>query len=375
MAQLSLSNVINVSVSEAQLGVGEYSVNNIGLFSTETAGSSFGTQGYQIYLDPSQVETDFGTDSETFAMANAIFSQQPNVLNGNGYLTVITQGSAETLAAAITRTASLVQYFGILSTNILNGSQALAAAAVVQPLNKMLLVPSFTSSDMSTGSPLQAIVAAGYTQTRPLYYGGGSSLALNFAASYAGLAFSTNFDGNNTTQTMHLKNLVGVAADTTMTQTLLNTAVANGIDTYPSLQGVPKVFTSGANSYFDQVYGQLWLAGALQVAAFNYLAESATKVPQNEEGMNGFKGAIRQVMAQAVTNQFLAPGQWNSSTTFGTQTQFLTNISNFGYYIYSAPVSQQSQADRASRIAPLVQIAGKEAGAIQSADLIVYLNP
>src|SRR6267154_65482 len=101
MAQLALSNVINVSVSQAQLGVGEYSVNNIGLFSIGSPGSSFGIAGFQIYLDPSQVAVDFGSASTEFAMANAIFSQQPNILNGNGYLTIVlyAQGSAETLAA------------------------------------------------------------------------------------------------------------------------------------------------------------------------------------------------------------------------------------------------------------------------------------
>jgi hypothetical protein len=475
--QLPLTNVINISVSTAQTGVGEYNVNNLALFSHDTYGSTFGTLGYAIYLSPQQVATDFGTNSETYSLANQVFSQQPNILAGNGYLVVIpvlpeTQtltfsggtpalgsfslvygsqsvvvtatetagslqaalqalnglsqvqvtnnvnsgspvqltfygvynpltvsttgntletagsgsitiavaisGSHETLAAAITRTEGLVQYFGITTDNtvdVMGSTDVLAAAAVVQPLNKMMLLGGDLVGDISPGGTLDLIRANGYTQTRALYYGGNSDTnALAFVAAYAGRALSTNFDGNNTTETMHLKNLVGVEADNSLTQTLLNEAVAAGADTYPSLQGVAKVFTSGENTFFDSVYNLQWFVGALQVAGFNYLAETQTKIPQTEQGMTGLKGAYRAVCQQGVVNQYLAPGQWNSATTFGNQLDFLSNISNIGYYIYSTPVSQQSQNARAARQAPLIQIAVKESGAVQSSDVIVYVN-
>jgi hypothetical protein len=171
-----------------------------------------------------------------------------------------------------------------------------------------------------------------------------------------------------------LKDLIGVQPDPSMTQTLLNKCIAAGADTYVSLQGVPKVFCSGENSFFDQVYNLQWFVGALQVAGFNFLAQSATKVPQTENGMDGLKAAYRNVCEQAVTNQYSAPGEWNSSTTFGNQSDFLENIQQRGYYIYSQPVAQQSQTAREARQAPLVQIALKEAGAIHSSNVIVFVN-
>lgn len=374
--QLSIANVIEISVSQAQQGIGDYNVNNVAIFTHEPFGSTFGTLGYSIYLDPTQVGVDFGTSSLTYQMANDVFSQQPNILAGNGYLTVIPfTGSSETLDAAIVRTEGLVQYFGIMSTYILGSAEMLAAAAVVQPLNKMLFVASRTSADIAPGGQLDLLRTGSFTQSRGLYYGGSTdALALGMMASYVGRALSTNFNGNNTTQTMHLKDLKGVQPDPSMTQTLLNEALAAGADTYPSLQGVPKVFCSGANQFFDNVYNLEWFVGALQVAGFNYLAESATKIPQTESGMIGLKGAYRAVCQQAVVNQYLAPGSWNSSTTFGNQLDFLNNISNFGYYIFSQPVSQQSQTQRVARQAPLIQIAVKAAGAIQSSDVIVFVN-
>lgn len=472
MSQLSLNNVVNISVSAAQTGAGGYNTSNIGLFTSDPFQMSFGSAGYAIYLDPTQVGIDFGTTSETYKMANSIFSQKPNILAGGGYLAVIpfleaiqtvsfsatgdsggytvNYGAAnhnvtwsdsfsgiqdfftglpglsnvivtgtsngtfsvdfvglygaataititnntmthmsspvtptvtqtrigETLAPAITRTAGLVQYFGILSNQVLGSTDGLAAAAVAQALNKIQFLGSRTEADIEPSGYLDELATGNLTQSRGLYYNGTSTDAgvLLMVSAYAGRALSVNFSGSNTTSTMHLKDLIGVQPDLSITQTLLGKAQAAGADLYVSLQGVAKVFTSGANNYFDQVYNLQWLVGALQIAGFNYLAESSTKIPQTESGMSGLKGAYRAICQQAVTNQYLAPGSWNSSTTFGNQIDFLLNVGQTGYYIYSQPVSQQSQANRAARQAPLVQIAVKEAGAIQESDVVIYVN-
>ena len=44
-----------------------------------------------------------------------------------------------------------------------------------------------------------------------------------------------------------------------------------------------------------------------KLAGFNYLAQSSTKIPQTEAGMDGLKGAYRAVCQQAVANQNPAP--------------------------------------------------------------------
>lgn len=472
--ELSLNNVINISVSQAQAGVGEYNTSNLALFSHEAYDSgSFGSAGYKIYLGSTEVAEDFGTESETYAMAQKIFAQKPNILAGNGYLVIIpfvveqqtlglsgvpasgsftltydgnttaaidwddtaseiqtklralpglemvvvtgslssqsvlikfagvygniplvtvggsglqtsapaaititpTQTVAgETYDQAIVRTASLVQYFGLMATLIFAESEMLAAAATIQTLNKIGFFASSDSADIEPDGMIDLLAQGGFTQSRGLYYGGTDSQALGFMAAYGSRGLSVNFAGSNTTMTMHLKDLSTVLPDPTMTQTLLNKAQAAGADCYVSLQGVAKTFCSNANMFFDQVYNLQWFAGALQVAGFNFLAQSATKVPQTEAGMDGLKGAYRNVCQQAVANQYCAPGEWNSSTTFGNQADFLANIQQAGYYIYSQPISQQSQADREDRKAPIIQIALKEAGAIHSSTVLVYIN-
>lgn len=373
--QLELTNIIDISVSEAGAGAGDYNTSNLAVFTSDSPAVSFGTLGYKIYLSPTDVAVDFGTSSETYKMANAVFSQQPNILAGSGYLVVIPFLTLETLDAAIVRTKDLVQYFGLMVTAIQTSSDMLAAAAVVQALNKIAFFVSKTSADIAPGGMLDLLRTGGFTKSRGLYYGSSTAAeALGMMASYAGRALSTNFSGSNTTETMHLKDLVGVQPDPTITQTLLNQAKAAGADTYISLQGVAKVFCTGANKFFDQVYNLEWFVGALQIAGFNFLAESSTKIPQTENGIDGLKGAYRNVCEQGITNQYGAPGQWNSATTFGNQQDFLQNISQRGYYIFSIPVSKQSQTDRAARKAPLIQIAFKEAGAVHSSSVIVNIN-
>lgn len=372
--ELSIANVITISVAEAQAGLGQYNTSNIAMFTYDTPNPVF-DDGFKIYLEPSEVGDDFGTGSDTYKMALSIFAQQPNILAGGGYLVIIPFELSETLAEAITRTTDLVQYFGIMATQTQNNDDSLDAAAVVQDLNKILFLVNRDESSLDVNATFDLIRQAHYTKTRCLYYGSESdNPALYMMAAYAGRGLSTDFTGSNTTETMHLKDLIGVVADPSMTQTLLNKAQAAGVDVYPSLQGVAKVFCSGANHFFDQVYNLEWFVGALEVAGFNYLAQSSTKIPQTENGMDGLKGAYRSVCEQGITNQYGAPGSWTSPTTFGNQPDFLQNIAQRGYYIFSTPIALQNQADREDRKAPLIQIAFKEAGAIHSSHVIVNIN-
>lgn len=473
MSNLSIENVINISVSQAGQGAGEYNTSNLAIFTEEAFESStFGSDGYKIYLEPSEVATDFGTNSETYRKALAVFSQQPNILAGGGYLTVIPllvesqslsfdavpdsgsfvvsydgddsaainhddtledvqtkiraitgletvvvtgsygdgftiqffgeygdiadvttssntlessstpvvitvaeTSSGETIAEAITRSGELVEYFGLMLTEQLNESELLEVAAVIQPLNKIGFFGSNQSSDLDEDGKFDKVRQANYDKTRCLFYGSSSESDLfKFVASYAGRALSTNFSGANTTQTMHLKDLIGVVADSTMTQTLLNKAQLAGVDVYVSIQGVPKTFTSGANGFFDDVYNLLWFVGGLRIAGFNVLAQTGTKIAQTENGVDSLKSSYRRICEQAVTNQFLAAGSWNSPNTFGIQEDFFENIRQRGYYIFSTPVALQPVADREARKAPLIQIAAKYAGSVHSSNVVVNIN-
>ena len=306
----------------------------------------------------------------------------------NGAAAVVVEGKAEeqgtrpeTLSEAITRMAGELYFEGILTTRTLEDEEAIAASALVQSMqNRIFPLPASTTTALAAGSGLFAKIQNN-DRTKGLLYTKGASpqeAASNsrlFAAAYLSRGFAVNYNGSNTTITMNLKDLIGIEADTNISETILNQCAQLGVDCFPSIEGLPKVVSNRQGTmYFDQVTNLIWFVNAIQTAVFNTLATTQTKIPQTEAGMEIISKAIRSVCNQAVTNGYIAPGTWNSADTFGNQSDFFRNINEFGYYIYHQPISEQSQTERESRISPLVQIAAKESGAIHSASIIITIE-
>lgn len=280
--------------------------------------------------------------------------------------------SGETVLACQARTSGLVGYVPIMTTLDLEDAAISTVAAGIQALDNMFFHHAASTQDIA--GIATTISLAGQTKTRILTYTKGLSAANLYKAAYVGRAFSVDFTGTSTSQTMNLKQLANVVPDTGISQTLYNAAKTAGTDIYINYQGAPSVLSTGGNAFFDNVYSDLAFKFALEYGGFNYLRGTNTKVPQTEPGMDGLKDAYRQVCNQFVNNGCYARGQWNSSETFGDPVIFNNNITNTGFYIYSLPVAQQNAADRSNRIAPLVQIAIKRAGAIQSSNVLVVVN-
>lgn len=373
---LDLSNVINVTIQSTPTGLSATQINSAALFSKETP--SWG-DAYKIYTNATDVSTDFGSTSKAAAIAAAFFAQQPNPLTTGGYLVIIPRqtGGSETVQAAIARTLNTVYYFGILMDEELSATPAVftALGVYVQTLDKMLFYASSSQADYAPGGMLDLIRQASEKHVRCLYYSDGTALDTQLmAAAYCARGLSTDFSGSLTAQTLHLKSLAGIAVDTTVTQTELTKVQTAGVDVYTSVQGVPCIFTSGQNGFFDEIYNELWLKSALQVAGFNYLRLTNSKIPQTESGIEGLKNAYRGICAQAITNGFSAPGTWTSSDTFGDPASLIRCIADQGFYVFSTPLSLQSTADRIARLAPLIQIAIKTAGAVHKSNVIVNVN-
>jgi Protein of unknown function (DUF3383) len=487
MSILPVSNVINVTIETTPQGLQEKNVNSLALFTNETPDN---LDPFGIYISASQVASDYGSASITAAMADAVFSQVPNILTGDGRLVIIpllgsvsatsgksvtpnisanvaaiiavTNGqirvtidgvaynlsglnftgcltladiatvlqaalvngvvtsnattitvtskkvgtgstvafavnaggtdltgasyfntgsatntagansSGETILAAITRTSGQVGYVPIMTNLNLEDAAITAIATGIQALDNMFLHHCSSTADIA--GICTTIQQATETKTRMLLYTPGQAAANLMKAAYAGRGFSVDFTGSNTSSTMNLKSLATITPDPGITQTLYAAANTAGVDIYVSYDGVPSVYSTGGNDYFDNPYSDLALKFALEAAGFNYLRQTNTKVPQTEPGMNGLKAAYAGIMQQFVRCGELAPGSWTSSETFGDPQLFVNNILQNGYYIYSLPVAQQNPVDREARRAPLVQIAAKRAGAIQSGNVIVLVN-
>lgn len=290
----------------------------------------------------------------------------------------------EPILDAVTRIQDDVAFQGILLTQELSDVDLKALSAGIQGTNRLLFVGK--SNLTAIAGVFTDIKNASEHQTRCLaYYNSGNNTltdqrsARKFASAYAGRGMSTNFAGAGTAITMNLNELVTILPDPyirgTVKETLIQSAETAGVDIYVGdPNGQKGVISNGANLFYDEIYNRIWFKGALQVSGYNVLKTTPTKIPQTETAMTFLKNALARVCEQAVTNGYVANGSWTLPDTFGDPERFLNNILTNGFYIYSQPVVLQDPADRASRKAPLVQIAIKSAGAIHSVDLLININ-
>ena len=494
MAQIALSNVINISLSALPQGLTKYKTNNIALFSNEPTSS---VEPFIAAVAAADVEQAYGTNSLTAKMARAIFTPAFNLRTGegtlfvfpytatnavsesqttpainttaltafklvsNGDLTIGIDGtdykltaldftnvatvddiasiirntnidcdievvdtnkikftsrrcgadsaivlkattsgtgtdiygssylngasavtvdganaSGTTLADAVAAAEEQAFFGGVLTTQFCENSLVLANSTAIQAKDHIYYEATASLKNISVLG--NSIKSAGNGKTRLLAYSyGGAEGAKTAVATYATMASSTNYTGSDTCLTMNLKTLTGILPDLNLNQTYVTAAKTNGVDIYASLESLGVVFSNNNNGYTDDLTGQLWLKKDLEVNGFNYLRKTNTKIPQTESGMSGLKSAYETSLQQGVINGFIGTGVgWGDDVPvpFGNPADFRRNILENGYYIYSLPISQQSQADREERKAPVIQIAVKTAGAIHSSNVIVNIS-
>jgi hypothetical protein len=372
---IPLSEVVSVEVSLTPTGLPSYNVNNMILITSDPFLSNPNGDLIRNYSDSITVGSDFGTNTETCQQSEAVFAQQNNILAGGGVLYIAPFLTGETLAQAIARCRTYAYFNGIISTNYGDPSTFVALAASVQALgNGCIALPTASVADLS--GALLNVQLASLNKGRGLYYGSSALDARLFAASYMSFALSTNYNGSNTTITMNLKQLQGIGPDPTLTSAIRSLCKTAGVDCYGYFGGsYPGCISNGNNKYMDEITNEIWLAMTFQVESFDALAEVGTKIPQTDAGISILKSVDRLVMTQAVANGYIAPGQWPSSYTFGNQSDFLSNILQYGFYIYAAPIAQQLASIKAGRVSPTIQIAALQAGAVHSVPIIVNIMP
>lgn len=484
--EVPLNYTINVSLSALPQGLADFNTNSIAIFTNEPAGFS---ESYRAYMTPTPVASDFGTNSLTNKMAQAVFSPVPNFRTGGGVLYIFpfngtdatagslitksltsnlanfqslsngalsisidgnvstvtglnfstvktladivtvlqkanldvdislngesiqfksrrtgstsaiiisaiseanvvdisgasyldiseadtevgTNAEGETLAEAVARAIQEVYFGGVLTTQVVDDKTRKDNAEAIQSLDCIYYDSLKSLTDIAElGADIKS---AGLSKTRTLAYS--QEEGKEAIASYCSIAKSTNYKGSNTAKTMNLKTLTGIVGDKGLSDTYVLSANSNGVDIYGNTGGLSVVYSNDNNGYTDDIENQLWLKKALEIAGFNYLRQTNTKIPQTEAGMTGLKNAYAQVCEQAIRNGVVGAGTWNSSVPFGDAEDFVRNIEEKGYYIYSIPISQQSQTERESRKAPVVQIALKFSGAIHFSDVIVTIE-
>ena len=391
------SNGTQLVFTSATLGEGSSVILSAGSTGTDLLGASyFGSLSNTVGREALAVTAEYTdghlrfTSNVTGSTSEVTIAQNTTGtdLTGVSYLDLDTivfvsgisaYSGRERLVDTLIRCKPLVYFSSVLVDHALdpsyNNAELLDASNWIQSQDKLLYVANSDITCCDSGEIFDVIKGRGNTHTRCLaYFKDTAQSARIMAAAYASRGQSVDFEGSNTTLTMQLKTLATIDPDPNATETLLQKAKAVGADMYVSVDGVPCTLSHGANEFFDNVYNDLWLKTALQVAGFNCLRSASSKIPQTAAGVEILVKAYTEVLNTGLKNGAFAAGKWTLPVTFGDPEMLKDAVESIGYYIYATPIDEQSQAEREERKAPFIQMAIKRAGAIHTSHILVYIN-
>ena len=281
--------------------------------------------------------------------------------------------SAETKVEGIAAVKAAVNFKGacFIDDTTDQESKDLATWGQANAVMQYDVFSAASNLNVDVSNPVWEIKLASQKNYRMLYSKAGNR---TLAAGYMSRKHTVLFTGENTAQTMHLKEIRSVVAEN-YSQTEIDAAKTVGLDIYTIFKKtVPKLLTTGANGFTDDVYNLMAYVDAVQTDAFNILGSSTTKIPQTTPGLNTLLDGLEGTSQGFVTAGVFAPGTWTLSQTFGDVDTFNRNIEEKGFYWYSIPLSDQPQSERVQRKTPVLQNAVKNAGAFHSANIIITWN-
>lgn len=200
-----LSYTINVSVSTTPSGLGEYNSNSICLLTNETPLS---TQPYIWAVNAQDAINEYGTDSLTAKMAQALFTPVPNVRTGNGQVLIFPFTATSATSGTTTTVA--------ITNTIITALKAIATGDLTVTIDGTdYTCTNLNFTNISTVNDIVAILKAQYldcdiaiANTNKIKftsrnYGTSSAVALKATTGGTGtdLYGSSYFDGANQTTT------------------------------------------------------------------------------------------------------------------------------------------------------------------------------
>ncbi|HDV3818619.1 TPA: DUF3383 domain-containing protein [Escherichia coli] len=371
---LPVSNVVNVDVI-----IGPRAATGRNFGSLLILGSSTVipvSERIRLYSSPEDIGSDFGVDSPEYEAATVYFSQSPKpqqVYVGRWAKTLVSaeSGSTETLLQAVNAVLNYTNWYGlaVADDEDIDDADWLSVAAAIEAssLSRILAITTAEPETVNATSTIDLaykLKAAKYARTFVQY----STSSKYAALSAFGRAFTVNFNGSNTTITLKFKQEPGITYETLTTNqaAALDAKNCNVFVYYQNDTAILQQGVMSSGDFFDERHGLDWLQNYVQTNLYNLLYTSTTKVPQTDAGVTRLLSNVEQSMDQSVTNGLVAAGVWNGGPIGQLDSgDTLTK----GYYVYAQPISEQAQADREARKAPVIQVACKLAGAVHFADV------
>ncbi|VFR20214.1 Phage-related protein [plant metagenome] len=369
---LPLSQIVNVQLNTQPVSSPRRDFSLLALFTSELAPFT-GNIHYLEVATQADVETAFGTDSDTARATLPFWSQSPKPTRMLIAPWRTTGEQPQTVAAAMAGlTDRYPDWYAAVFVGTLSDQQIKDAAAWVLAADKKVLGLTTTIADHIENdtalSPFADLASRESYRTVALYDKDDPHAIMSCLAR----VLSVNFAANNSTMTMKFKQLPGVSADN-ITLTEANKCKALGLNfyTYFDQSAMLAEGTVIGGRFFDEIHILDWFVDAVQKEVFSTLYRSPTKIPLTDAGTARLIAAVRKVCREGVNNGAFAPGVWNGDP-FGTLAA--GDRLDDGFYVWADTVDNLSTSDREQRKAPPIQVALKLAGAIHSADIIVNFD-
>lgn len=191
-------------------------------------------------------------------------------------------------------------------------------------------------------------------------------------AGIVGYAMGANTQLANSAYTLKFKREIGIQTESLSSTEISNLEGKNG-NVYLNYADYYNIFEQGVmadGSFFDELINLDMLVNKIQLNVMDLLYRMP-KVPQTEPGVTQIVNAVASACEEMRVIGFLGAGTWTGRTILNLKEN---DVMPAGYIVQAARIADQSQADREARKSPSIYAAIKEAGAIHSVLIGVYVN-
>jgi len=374
----SLDNIVDINVEVSPLAAARSTFNQA-LFIGTTSGIVDATERLRVYEDSDSMLTDGYVDTDPeYIAAQIYFSQSP----APDKLWIGFQDSGESCVEALTacRQKNPEWYIAVCLGAVY--ADHVECAQYIESCNPASLY-GFTTSDAECISSVAAsppdifsyLKSLSYSRTFGQYATTQSAVYpdnIYAICAIIGYACGQNSGLANSAFTLKFKREVGIAVEPLTVSEITALEGKNG-NCYLYYANYYTIFEQGKmcdGTFFDEKINLDMLVNNLQLTIMDLLYQNP-KVPQTDAGITQLIHACNEACDEAVRIGFLGPGTWTGVNVLNLSTD---DMLPKGYLVQAEALSTQSQADREARKSVPIYICIKEAGAIHSLVIGVYVN-
>lgn len=371
----SLDSIVDIEVLVSPLAAARSTFNQA-LIIGETTGIGTTTR-LKLYENATEVLEDFALTDPEYIAASIYFSQSPSP----DKLWIGFKDSTESWVEALQecREANSEWYIGIC----LGAEYAdhIACAAYIETATPFSIY-AYTTSDADcltgTASPpdiFTYLKSLDYSRSIGQYATTQTAVYPNniyAIVAIMGYACGQNSGLANSAFTLKFKQETGISVEP-LTSTQINVIEGNNGNVYLEYANYYTIFEQGkmANGdFFDERMNLDMLVNNLQLTLMDLLYQNP-KIPQTDAGVTQLIGACNDACDEAVRLGFLGPGTWTGPNVLNLKTD---DPLPAGYLVQAEALSTQAQADREARESVPLYVSIKEAGAVHSITIGLYVN-